>query len=123
MSKDATNGFMANGLSRDHWSTTSPVCKIFRQAFEGVNLPYFNPHSFRHTLGHTANTFCKTPEEFKDWSQNLGHESVLTTWGSYGYIEPERQCEVIQRLGTKETQEDKLDAILQAVCMKNKHSH
>ena len=27
---------------------------------------------------------CKTPEEYKAWSQNLGHEGVLTTFCSYG---------------------------------------
>jgi integrase/recombinase XerD len=112
---DASNGFTPNGISQEHWNTTAPVCKIFRQAFEAAGLPYFNPHSFRHTLGHMAQTYCATPEEFKAWSQNLGHESVLTTLGSYGQIDPYRQCEVIKRLGKKETEQDKMDVILQAI--------
>ncbi len=108
---DATSGFRANGLSREHWNTTTPICKIFRQAFEGAGLPYFNPHSLRHTLGHLAQTYCKTPEDFKAWSQNIGHESVLTTFGSYGYIDPRKQCEIIKGLGKKEQEEDVLSIL------------
>jgi integrase len=99
---DVINGFQPDGLSKEHWSTAAPMCKIFRQAFEAAGLPYFNPHSFRHTLGHVAKDYCKTPEDFKAWSQNLGHESVLTTWGSYGQIEPYRQCEIIKGLKKQE---------------------
>lgn len=112
---DAINGFRVDGLSREHWNSTAPVCKLFRQAFEAAGLPYFNPHSFRHTLGHMAQTLCKTPRDFKAWSQNLGHESVLTTWGSYGEIDPYQQCDIISRLGEKDRHEDKLNAILRAL--------
>jgi integrase len=55
-----------------------------RKAFEGADLPYFPPHSFRHTLGHLAQTWCRTPEELKAWSQNLGHENIATTLTSTG---------------------------------------
>lgn len=93
----------------------APVCTIFEKAFEAAGLPYFNPHSFRHTLGHVAKDYCKTPEDFKAWSQNLGHESVLTTWGSYGQTEPCRQCEIIKGMAKQDSREDKLDAILRAL--------
>jgi len=43
-------------------------------------LPYFNPHSFRNTLVRLGQEICRSPEEFKSWSQNLGHEKVLTTF-------------------------------------------
>jgi hypothetical protein len=36
-------------------------------------------------------TRCRSPEEFKAWSQNLGHEGVLTTFYSYGTVAPRRQ--------------------------------
>ena len=38
---------------------------------------------------------CRTPEQFKAWSQNLGHEDVLTTFTSYGAVSPHRQAEII----------------------------
>ena len=39
-----------------------------------------------------------TPEEFKAWSQNLGHEKVLTTFLSYGEVAGRRQGEIIRGL-------------------------
>jgi hypothetical protein len=41
---------------------------------------------------------CPTPEAFKAWSQNLGHESVLTTFYSYGQVASARQGEIIREL-------------------------
>jgi len=34
----------------------------------------------------TWGELCLGPEEFKAWSQNLGHDNVLTTFTSYGKI-------------------------------------
>jgi integrase len=71
------------------------ICEIFRKAFTAAGLRYFAPHSFRHTLGHVMQNTCRTPEEVKVWSQNLGRENVATTMTSYGKIDPYRQGEVI----------------------------
>jgi hypothetical protein len=71
--------FEVSGLNLVHWSTASPVRSIFREAFANAGLPYFNPHSFRNTLVQFGEALCKSPEEFKAWSQNLGHEKALTT--------------------------------------------
>lgn len=90
--------FAAAGLSREHWTTASPIRYIFREAFLRAGLPYFNPHSFRNTLTKLGQEVCKTPEEFKAWSQNLGHEKVLTTFTSYGEVAYHRQGEIIRDL-------------------------
>lgn len=37
-----------------------------------------------------------TPEEYKAWAQNLGHEDVLTTFRSYGDVNGYRQVEIMQ---------------------------
>ena len=92
--------FEADGLERKHWSSAAPIRSIFRAAFENAGLPYFNPHSFRNTLVRLGETLCRTPEDFKAWSQNLGHEEVLTTFFSYGQVSNHRQTEIIQRLGS-----------------------
>ena len=92
--------FEAAGLARDHWSTASPIRTIFRAAFVQSGLPYFNPHSFRNTLVQLGQDVCRTPEQFKAWSQNLGHEKVLTTFLSYGEVECQRQGEIIRNLAT-----------------------
>ena len=95
-----TQQFEAVGLARRHWSTASPIRAIFRSAFEAAGLPYFNPHSFRTTLAQLGESVCQNPEQFKAWSQNLGHERVLTTFLSYGAVAPRRQGQIIQALAT-----------------------
>jgi integrase len=92
--------FEAVGLARAHWSSAARIRAIFRGAFAGAGLPYFNPHSLRNTLVRLGQAVCKTPEEFKAWSQNLGHDKVLTTFISYGQIEKPRQGEIIRSLST-----------------------
>jgi integrase/recombinase XerD len=72
--------------------------KIFKEAFGATGLPAFNPHSFRHALALFGEKKCRTPEEFKAWSQNLGHNGVLTTFSSYGAVPPHRQAEIIKSL-------------------------
>ena len=73
----AARQFEVAGLTREHWSSAAPIRGIFRDAFQAAGLPYFNPHSLRSTLVHLGETRCKSPEDFKAWSQNLGHEGVL----------------------------------------------
>ena len=86
------------GIKRKHWSTTAPIRDIYRQAFKNAGVPYFNPHSFRNTLVKLGEVICKTPEAFKAWSQNLGHEGVMTTFLSYGQVAEHRQGEILKQL-------------------------
>ncbi len=94
-----TRQFEAVGLQRVHWSSAARIRMIFRDAFVNAGLPYFNPHSFRNTLVRLGQTICQTPEYFKAWSQNLGHDKVMTTFSSYGQVESTRQGEIIRGLG------------------------
>lgn len=86
------------GLDRKHWSCATAIRKIFREAFEDAGLTYFNPHSFRNTLTLLGQTFCRNAEDLKAWSQNIGHEKVLTTFYSYGEVGTARQGEIIKGL-------------------------
>jgi integrase len=95
-----TRHFQASGLDRKHWSSAGPIRAIFKDAFAAAaGLPYFNPHSFRKTLALLGGQMCKSPEEYKAWSQNLGHENVLTTFSSYGDVARHRQGEILRALG------------------------
>lgn len=96
--------FEAAGLSRKPWSNTAPIRAIFKEAFSTAGLPYANPHSFRNTLVRLGEQACQTPEDFKAWSQNLGHEQVMTTFYSYGEVQPRRQAEIIKELGVPRTE-------------------
>lgn len=95
---DERGAFAADGLAREGWTTAEPVRKLFRRAFEGAGLRYHNPHSFRHTLARLGQDLCKTPEHWRAWSQNLGHEHIMTTWNSYGQLPEHRQQEILQNL-------------------------
>lgn len=101
-----TGGFVAAGLERAHWSNASAIRRIFRQAFEHAGLPYFHPHAIRKTLTQLGEQVCTTPEEFKAWSQNLGHEQVSTTFTSYGKVAGHRQAELIRNLGAARAGQD-----------------
>src|SRR4051794_1053434 len=96
--QDSEQQFAAVGLARAHWATADAVQKIFKQLFEGAGFFGFNPHSFRHALAALAERTCRTPEDFKAWSQNLGHAGVLTTFFSYGTVPEQRQVELIKLL-------------------------
>lgn len=111
---DGNQSFTVQGLEPICWSNATPIRRIFREAFEGAGLPYFNPHSFRHTLGHMTEQFCPRPEQLRAWSQNLGHENIRTTLSSYGKIDPYRQGEVMKALKMQDTgKNDKMDIIIQ----------
>jgi integrase len=124
VSVGATRQFEVSGLDRKHWSTATPIRAIFREAFERASLPYFNPHSFRNTLVRLGQERCRTPEEFKAWSQNLGHEKPLTTFLSYGEVPCDRQGEIIRTLATttQAAESDTKEEIAEAVVKKLLHS-
>ena len=107
--------FAAVGLDRKHWCNATPIRTIFRQAFERLGLPYFNPHSFRKTLVGLGEQLCTTPEQFKAWSQNLGHEQVMTTFTSYGAVGTSRQAEIIRQLAQPRQQDARAKARLLAL--------
>jgi len=95
--------FEVAGLERKHWSTATPIREAFRKAFTRAGLPYFNPHSFRNTIVQLGERLCKTPEQFKAWSQNLGHEQVMTTFMSYGEVAVVRQGEIMGGLAAPQS--------------------
>lgn len=106
---DGNRQFAPTGLSRGQWTTSAPIRKLFRAAFKRARLPYHNPHSFRSTLARLGEQVCRTPEDFKAWSQNLGHSGVLTTFSAYGKVSEHRQCEIIA--GLAHAQGEPVDAV------------
>jgi integrase len=109
MMLDKNNCFIADGIEPVHWQTSNQIRKIFKKAFEKAKLPYFNPHSFRSTLVNQGEKVCRNPEDFKAWSQNLGHENVLTTFTSYGAVSTYRQGDIIRGFADKHPDHDELE--------------
>jgi integrase len=94
----ADRHFAAMGLDRKHWRDAGAIRRIFKEAFERAALPHYNPHSFRHTLAVLGEKICRTPEQWKAYSQNFGHSSPMTTFNSYGPVPPHRQAEILNGL-------------------------
>jgi len=91
--------FATLGLSRDTYSNAGRLRAVIKDAFTSAGLPAFGPHSFRKTLGLLANERCKTPEQFKAWSMNLGHASIATTLRAYCPVSQPRQGDLIRAMG------------------------
>ena len=118
-------GFQALGLSREHWSGTGPIRAIYKDAFGAAGLPYYNPHCFRHALARLGEQICPTIEAFKAWSQNIGHEKMLTTLTSYGTVPAAKQAELIKGLGEgkQESEEERIAAIVAETMRKMQGGH
>jgi len=118
----ASRHFEVSGFDRKHWSSAGPIRKIFKDSFARAGLPYFNPHSFRNTLAQLGEKLCRTPEQFKAWSQNLGHERVLTTFSSYGEVPTERQRDIIRELAQPMDSDPQFDEILKQLVRATKRT-
>jgi site-specific recombinase XerD len=115
------NDFKNAGLSKEHWNTSAPVNRIFKDAFALAGLSYFNPHSFRDTLSVLGQKVCESPEEMKAWSQSLGHSQVMTTLFSYGDVQQSRQSEIFEGLRKpKATKEQGVSELAKAIAREMK---
>ena len=92
------NKFRAVGLSREFWKDAGRIRSVFKEAFTRAGLPYFNPHAFRKTLTQLGQKTCGTIEAMKAWSQNLGHDGVITTFTSYGTLSRGQQENIMRSL-------------------------
>ena len=90
--------FKSDGLVRKPWSNAGPIRKVFKGAFEAAGLPTFNPHSLRKTLAQLGQKKCRTVEQMKAWSQNLGHDELMTTFASYGNLGRSQQADIMAKL-------------------------
>jgi hypothetical protein len=69
-------------------------------------------YKFRDALAHIGQRKCSIPEQFNAWSQNLRHDNPLTTFTSYGTIDPHRQGELIKGIEDMKEEENDLKELL-----------
>ena len=91
--------FTVLGIDRAPWASPSSAAKIFKDAFRAAGLPPFSPHRVRDTIAELAKEHCRTPEDYKAWSQNMGHDDLRTTIGSYLPVSDLEQGRLINGLG------------------------
>lgn len=72
-------------VSKRFWSNANSARNIFKTRCLDAGIPYFNPHSFRHLIVGMWMEDILSEKVKKAISLNLGHESVSTTFDSYGY--------------------------------------
>jgi integrase len=105
--------FKEKGIQKVFWANSAPVRKILKEACIRCDIVPIKPHSIRKTLTLWAENACQTPEEFKAFSQNLGHNSPLTTFTSYGSISKHRQGNLIKGLGKPKQPDPSADIMKQ----------
>ncbi|MCY1128021.1 site-specific integrase [Frigidibacter sp. RF13] len=88
--------FSVTGFSRETYANADAIRSVIKDAFVAAGLPAFAPHSFRKTLVKWADGYFTSREAFKAFSQNIGHDSELTTVGSYLMVSQERQAELMR---------------------------
>lgn len=80
------------------WKSAGPMREILKTRSKRAGLDYYPPHSFRHAAIHIAMKCCRTAEEIKAMSQNLGHENVSTTLMTYGTLDQFRVSEILSKI-------------------------
>lgn len=105
------NSYSKELVSKEFWSDTGGARKIFEKRCRNANLPYFHPHSFRHSIVNILSKIRLTEEEKRAISLNLGHSNVGTTFGSYGYgsMSNEGAVEIVQKLQNQTNNKNQID--------------
>lgn len=98
--KENISYYNTGEVSSNFWKSSSTPRKIFEKRFEKAGVKYYHPHTLRHLWVKEISKFPLTEEQKKAISQNLGHENVGTTFGSYGYskIDENKQLEIIRNI-------------------------
>lgn len=115
--------FISNKVEPKFWQNANPMREIFKQRFKDADIEYFPPHSFRHLATNFAEKKCKNAEELKAISQNLGHDNVGTTFGSYGNMSNHRVGELINKMDFSDSNDSEERALFEqfkALMRKNK---
>lgn len=99
----------SNEVEPEFWSSAGPMRTIFKERAKAAGLPYFSPHCFRHLAILLAAEKCRSMDEFKAVSQNVGHESLMTTIPVYGNYSEDKLSEMIQKIDFSRVQKPSTD--------------
>ncbi len=92
-----SNGrFNFNTLSRDTYANAAKINSVVRNAFAKVHQPEYTAHSIRKTLTQEMSDRKMPLDMQKAWSQNLGHDNIMTTFSAYLPVSTQRQGELIK---------------------------
>lgn len=92
--------FLFDRVSRQTYANGAMVNKVFRTAFEQVQMHPYWAHSARKTLGQELSDRNLPLATQKAWSQNMGHENFVTTVSSYLPVSDQQQGALIKALAS-----------------------
>lgn len=108
--------FSATTVEPKTWKSASAMRKIFKERAINAGVQYYSPHKFRHLAVRLSTDHCKSAEQLKAVSQNLGHEHVGTTLLTYGRIHVPQVRNIISDMDFRKTDDveniDKLKKII-----------
>lgn len=92
--------------------SSAAVTEAFRAASKVLGKRY-SPHSARDSVINLGDEICRTIEEEKAWSQNMGHSSESVTRRFYAKVDRARQDEIFEAFEIdRETSDDDKDLML-----------
>jgi hypothetical protein len=108
--------FEAVGPARKHWSNATPTRKIFKED-SPERLALFRPAQLSGYPRPVRTTDLPNAGAVQSRSQNLGHESPLTTFASYGAIDLKGAIDVADfndsdKLGSGKEMVDRLSSLV-----------
>lgn len=94
-SKFNQNNLIESKVEDKPIKSNTTIRGIFQKAFESAGYEYIRPHSFRHTIIKFAEH--QSPAFLNACRQSLGHESIDTSFSSYGQLSHAEQRERISK--------------------------
>ena len=86
-------------LSKEEIKSKTHTRNIIKTAFEANNLPYYKPHSFRHSLARKVRKEPNATDLLIALSENDGHKSGMATIiSSYGGDYLSRQAKMMKSI-------------------------
>lgn len=84
-------------LTKELIKSQSTIRDIFKQAFLANNIPYYKPHSFRHTIARAMKKQPNAVELSIALAENMGHKGNLSTLhASYGGDYEQQQSAILK---------------------------
>lgn len=92
-----SNCMSFNMLTNEQIRSQTTIRDIFKDAFAANNLPYYKPHSFRHTLARAMKKGENAVERSIALAENVGHKGGLSTLhASYGGDYEQQQSGILK---------------------------
>ena len=88
-------------------TSTHAISRAFKAASKPLGIQ-LSPHAAKYCIGNLSFQVCKSPEEFKAWSLNMGHEAEEVTVRYYRHLPENRVSEIFELFDQADDKESEL---------------